>query len=268
NFRTAPTEEYSGQAAAYYAYHRLGIRRVATLNDGDISTCGLTEGFAHMFTELGGTIVLDAAIDKGDREMGPVLDAVADAKAELLFFPLFQPEGNDLLTKARQSPLLEKTILMSDGALIENTFISAMGKLARGMYFVGPSSASSEKSTLLAQTYLSTFATVPAVKYYQNGYDAAQLLFHAIERAAILLPEGGLVIGRGKLRQTLYDSHGFEGVTGPLNCNAFGDCASPQFDILRLTAPERGVEGLLTNIQFTFRPKRSRISPQAQKERP
>lgn len=267
-FRTAPNEEYSGQAAAYFAYHRLGIRRAATINDGDIYTRGLTGGFARLFTELGGTIVVDAAIDKGDPEMGPVLEAVAEAKADLLFFPLFQPEGNYLLAKARKSPSLAKTVLMSDGALIEDSFISAMGELARGMYFVGPSPAATEKSAKLAQTYLATFSSPPAAPYYQNAFDAAQLLLHAIERAAVRLPEGGLVLGREKLRQALHDSHGLDGVVGPIDCNAFGDCISPQFNILRLNAPEQGIEGLLSDIQFTFIPKHHRNAPRSTKERP
>ena len=267
-FRTAPNEEYSGQAAASFAYHNLKIRRVATINDGDIYTRGLTEGFARMFTELGGNIVLDAAIDKGDQEMGPILDAVAAAKAELLFFPLFQPEGNYLLKKARQLPSLEKTVFMSDGALIEDSFVSAMGELARGMYFVGPGFAPTEKSRKLTQAYLATFSTTPAAKYFLNAFDAAQLLFQAIERAAAPLPDGGLLIGRQKLRQVLYDSHGLDGAAGPIDCDAFGDCATPRFDILRLNEPEQGVEGLLANIQFTFTSKRRRNDSQTLEKQP
>ena len=267
-FRTAPNEEYSGQAAAYFAYHRLKIRRAATINDGDIYTRGLTEGFIRMFTDLGGEIVLDSAIDKGDREMGPILDAVADAKAELLFFPLFQPEGNYLLTKARQAPLLNQTILMSDGALIENSFISEMGELAKGMYFVGPSSVATEKGNKLTQTYLATFSTTPSAQYYRNGFDAAQLLLNGIERTAVLLPDGGLSIGREQLRRTLYNTHNIEGTTGTIDCNQFGDCASPQFNILLLNDPEQGLSGLLANIQFTFTPKRHSASSKAPREHP
>lgn len=267
-FRTAPNEEYSGQAAAYFAYHRLGIRRAATINDGDIYTRGLTEGFARLFTELGGTIVLDAAIDKGDPEMGPVLEAVTEAKAELLFFPLFQPEGNHLLAKARKSPSLAKTVLMSDGALIEDSFISAMGELARGMYFVGPRPGTTEKSAKLAQTYLATFSATPAAHYYQSAFDAAQLLLDAIERAAVHLPNQRLVIGREQLRRALYDSHGLDGVAGPIDCNAFGDCISPRFNILRLNAPEQGIEGLLADIQFTFIPKDHLHAPRSSREKP
>ena len=253
-FRTAPNEEYSGRAAANFAFHRLGIRRAATINDGDIYTRGLAEGFARTFAALGGSIVLEAAIGKGDNEMGPVLTAVAKSQAELLFFPLFQPEGNHLLAQAKKMESLANTVLMSDGALIENSFITAMGELARGMYFVGPRPATTPQSGQLAKAYLQTFSTAPSASYYQDAYDAAQLLLRAIEGSAITHANGKMIIGREKLRRTLYQSHNIDGITGPLHCDQFGDCGYPRFNILRLDAPERGVEGLQANVQDIFMP--------------
>jgi ABC-type branched-subunit amino acid transport system substrate-binding protein len=44
-FRTAPNEEYSGKTAAVFAYQKLGIRKAAVINDGDIYTRGLIDGF-------------------------------------------------------------------------------------------------------------------------------------------------------------------------------------------------------------------------------
>ena len=61
-----------------------------------------------------------------------------------------------------------------------------------------------------------------------------------------------MIIGREKLRRTLYQSHNTDGITGPLQCDQFGDCGYPRFNILRLDAPERGVEGLQANVQDIF----------------
>ncbi len=257
-FRTAANEENAGRAAATYAYTKLGIHRAATINDGDIYTRGLTDGFAKTFTQLGGTIVIDTSIDKGDTEMRPVLTAVAKAQAELLFFPLFQPEGNRILSQARQTEQLAGVTLMSDGALIENSFIAAMGDLARGMYFVGPSPAVTDQSKELAKAYLQKFKTTPSTSYYQTAYDAVDLLVQAIERTAIHRADGGLSIGREALRQQVYNTKAFAGVTGNLTCDPFGDCASPRFNVLRLDNPQEGVEGLQKNIQFTFTPPAER----------
>lgn len=259
-FRTAPNEEHSGAAAAIYAYTKLDKRKAVTVNDGDIYTRGLTDGFARTFIQLGGAIVLDASVDKGDREMGPLLTAVASAQAELLFFPLFQPEGNYLLLQARQDERLNHLTLMSDGALIENTFLTAVGDHARGMYFVGPSPAKTPRSEKLAKVYLDTFKVAPATSYYQSGYDAVELLFTAIERTAIPQKDGSLLVGREALRRFLYEVKNFDGITGSLTCDQFGDCAEPRFNVLRLDEPEAGVVGLQNNVQFTHAPARQQTS--------
>lgn len=259
-FRTAANEENAGKAAATYAYTRLGLRRAATINDGDIYTRGLTDGFAQTFRQLGGDLVLESTIDKGDTAMGPVLTAVASSRAQLLFFPLFQPEGNHILAQARARQDLPGLTLMSDGALIEQSFLTAMGDLARGMYFVGPSPATTPRSKALAQSYQQRFQTAPSTSYYLSAFDAAEILFQAIEGAARHQPDGGLVIGREALRRQVYQTRSFDGITGTLSCDQFGDCASPRFDLLRLDNPEAGVTGLLANIQFTFAPQAEPIA--------
>ncbi len=253
-FRTANNEEISGKAAATYAYNILGVRNAATINDGDIYTRGLTDGFKKTFTALGGVVVLDTSINKGDTEMLPVLAAVANTEAQLLFFPLFQPEGNHMLRNARNNKFFNNIFLMSDGALIENSFITEMGDLTKGMYFIGPSSVESEAVRLLDGRYQEKYNTTPSVNYYLRAYDAANLLFQAINKVAIKEPDGTLHIGRQSLREVLYATKAFDGVTGRLTCDQFGDCAFPVFNVLRLDDPSKGVTALQKNIQFTYSP--------------
>lgn len=251
-FRTAPNEESSGPAAATFAYERLGIRRAATVNDGDLYTTCLTDGFARKFKELGGQIVLAARVNKSDGDMGPVLTAVANAQAQLVFFPLFQPEGNALLLRARKSPALRGVTLMSDGSLIEQSFIDAVGRAAVGMYFVGPTPpAPSPELSALRARYARRFKTAPASSYYVNAYDAAQVLFSAIEKAAVKKPSGALRIDRAAVRQALRATD-TRGVEGKLRCDEFGDCAPPRFNVLRLSDPTTGVAGLTGNVQYTY----------------
>jgi len=252
-FRTASNEESSGPAAATFAYKKLGIRRAATINDGDLYTTGLTDGFASQFVKLGGKIVLSAKVSKADTNMGPVLTAVANSQAQLVFFPLFQPEGNHLLLQARRTPALKDTVLMSDGSLIEQSFIDAVKDAAVGMYFVGPSppDKTPELDALLKE-YVARFNAAPSALYYASAYDAAEILFTAIEKTAIKEPSGALRIGRQALRDALHATHGFKGVSGKLTCDTFGDCAPARFNVLRLDDPAAGVDGLTANVQFTY----------------
>ena len=254
-FRTASNEEVSGKAAAHYAYEKLGIRRAATINDGDIYTRGLTEGFEDAFRQLGGEIVLSTAVDKGDEQMQPFLTAVLNAEAQLLFFPLFQPEGNRILIQGREMAGFEQVALMSDGALIEKSFLEAVGDKGKGLYFVGPAKPSGPAVDALEQQYRLTFQSSPSAIYYQNAYDSVNLLFAAIERVAVKEADGTLHIGRQALRESMAAIRMDDGVSGQLFCDEFGDCARPIFNVLRLDDPATGIEGLLANVLFTYGPQ-------------
>ncbi len=205
---------------------------------------------------LGGKIVLSAAVNKGEEEMHPVLDAVKNSDAQIVFFPLFQPEGNNILLQARKTPGFEDIVLMSDGALIESSFLEAVKEEGKGMYFVGPDSPAGPEVDALSAEYRAKYNSLPATSYYLSAYDAAGLLMETIEKTAVRDPDGTLHIGRQALRNALYAAIEYKGVTGSLTCDEFGDCALPVFNVLRLDDPAAGVEGLQSNVVFTYAPRR------------
>ena len=254
-FRTAGNDENAGRAAAIYAFTELGAKRGAAINDGDIYTRGLTTGFEDEFTSLGGEIVLSTTVNKGDQDMSPVLAAVKYTRADIIFFPLFQPEGNRILIQARATPGLEDIILMSDGALIESTFIKNVAENGRGMFFVGPAKPETDASNALEKKYIAKYGSNPLTSYYLNAFDAADILFTAIETVAVMESDGTLHVDRDNLRNALYATRNFNGVTGILNCDEFGDCTSPRFNILRLDDFSLGLEGLESNIVYYYAPK-------------
>lgn len=249
-FRTANNEEYAGHVAAEYAFKELKLRKAATIHDNDIYTQGLTNSFITAFKDLGGQIVLDTAVNKGDTNMLPVLEAVAKSQAQLLFFPLFPAEGKQLLTQTRLTPEFNKIVLMSDGALIQQSFLDVVGDTAKGMLFVGPSKPKGEAVDALYIAYENLFKEQPKVTYFITGYDAASILLDAIEKVAVLDSSGVLHIGRNALRETMYKTRSYPGVSGILTCNQFGDCAQPSFNVLRLDQPVKGLEGLEENIIY------------------
>ncbi len=251
-FRTAPNEENAGMTAARYVFQKRGLQRAATINDNAIYSKGLVESFQRAFTELGGEIVLNTAINKGETEMEPVLTAVINSDAQLVFFPLFQPEGNRFLRQARSLPEFENILLIAGGALIGKSFLDEMGEFAKGMYFVSPGCPYGKASARLDAVYEKKFKEKPTVNYYLYAVDAANLLLGAIEQVAIRRRDGTLYVGRKALRDALYATKGFKGVSGTLNCNQFGDCARPAFNILRLDDLSRGLEGLQSNIVFSY----------------
>jgi branched-chain amino acid transport system substrate-binding protein len=141
--------------------------------------------------------------------------------------------------------------LISDGALIEKTFLEDVGEAGTGMCFVGPTSPTGSAVDKLTLDYITKYKEEPAVSYFLTGYDAADLLFRAIEKAAVFDKDGTLHIGRQMIRNTMYATKTFQGVTGILSCDEFGDCSSPSFRVLRLDEPALGLRGLQKNVVFT-----------------
>ena len=92
-YRTASNDLYQAQAVAEFVYSELGLRKMATIDDGDPYTAGFTGAFAVAFAELGGTVTAAAEISRGDSDMIPVLSRIAADGAEGLFFPDFSGRG-------------------------------------------------------------------------------------------------------------------------------------------------------------------------------
>ncbi|HSM56086.1 MAG TPA: ABC transporter substrate-binding protein [Candidatus Sulfomarinibacteraceae bacterium] len=101
-FRTAHNDEFQGRAAAQFAAEELGLSTVATINDGDPYTQGLTSAMGASFEEFGGSVALATAVGAEQEDMRPVLTEVAASGAELVFFPIFEPAGNFIVLQAEE----------------------------------------------------------------------------------------------------------------------------------------------------------------------
>ncbi len=253
-FRTAHNDVVQGRAAATFAFQELGLTRAATVNDGDAYTQGLTGVFGQVFTELGGQIVLDTAVNKGDTDMRPVLTAVAVSGAELVFFPIFPPEGNFIALQAEEIEGFEDITLMSADALFTTTFIESAGADGVGVYFVVPDPPRGPAYDTFVSKYKSKYGEAPTMPYHDSAYDAANIVLEAIETVAVQEEDGTLHIGRQALREALYATSGFQGLTGSLTCDEFGDCGAARFKVVRLDDPAAGIEGLAANVVYTYTP--------------
>jgi branched-chain amino acid transport system substrate-binding protein len=249
-FRTANNDAQAAETAAVFAFTELGLKKAAVIDDGDAYTCSFANAFKQIFTKLGGEIVLDATIDKGDTNMRPVLQAAALSGAELVFFPLFSPEADLFALQARDMDALQNAVLMGGGAILTDDFVASVGVAGIGMYIVSAQPVMSQGTDELMVAYEAAYHERPHTNSLETAYDAGQLLLHALERAAVRGKDGSLHIGRQALRDVLYATTGFEGVTGRLACDQFGDCSAVEFVVLRFDDPSSGLEGLRSNIVY------------------
>ncbi len=254
-FRTMLNVAEEADATAVYIYQELGVTRAATVDDGDTFSLAYKEVFAQKFVELGGKIVAEVTVNKGDTDMRPVLEAITATEAQLVFLSLFPPEGAALVQQARQVPGMETRIIFGGGSLRTDNFLAAAGDAALGMYFVGSAPpVEGPANDALVAAYTARFGAAPQTVTYAYGYDAANLLLHAIEAVSVQEENGTLHIGRQALRDALYTTQDFSGVTGAIQCNPLGDCAVVRFDFLKMTTPVNHVQELLSQVVYTYRP--------------
>jgi branched-chain amino acid transport system substrate-binding protein len=250
--RTAHNDIIQGQAAATFAFQKLGAKKAATIHDGDPYTEGLANAFGGSFKELGGTVTLATAISKGDTDMRPVLTEVVASKPDIVFFPIFQPEADFIVRQAKGFPLLADTkkLFGADG-LLSDTFI-VIGQ-TEGMHFSGPATPTGAAYTDFVGKYEKKYGEKPIQAFHAHSYDAANMIFAAIEKVAVK-ENGKIHIDRQKLMDAVYQTKDYQGLTGSLSCDEFGDCANPKIDIVQNTAAQKTIDQVRGNVLFTFEP--------------
>lgn len=251
-YRTAHNDEFQGHGAAQFAFEELGARTAATIHDGDPYTEGLTTQFGTFFEQFGGEVALATAINKGDTDMRPVLTDVAAAAPDILFFPIFQPEGDFIVQQVGEFDELADTTLMGADGLLSDTFVTLAD--TEGMYLSGPARAESGEYDTFVQTYEDMFGEAPIQAFHAHAYDAASMLFNAIEEVA---EQDGdtLTIDRQALRDALYATEGMQGLTGEITCNIYGDCAAPRIGVYQNDDPSAGIFATIGNVVFTSSPE-------------
>jgi branched-chain amino acid transport system substrate-binding protein len=137
------------------------------------------------------------------------------------------------------------------------SFIEAVGDAALGMYFIAPTTPEGPAFDTFASRYETQYSEpLTSTPYHAHTYDAANMLLNAIETAAVqdAHVEGTLHIGRQALRDALYATSGYQGLTGSLTCDAYGDCGAIRLRVMRLDDPAAGLEGLDANVVYTYPP--------------
>ena len=235
-FRVSNNDLHGAVAVADFAYGELGLRRMASVHDGDPYTTSLVSAFADAFHARGGVVVTEAGIEKGDTDMTAVLAKFAAAGPDGVFFPLFLGEGSAFAVQARQFDGLQDATLITGAAMLVSEFLGSPH--SEGIYLAGPESshgssvnaATGKDGAAVLAAFEATYGESPTSPYWAYAYDAATLLLTAIESAAVA--KGGMLhVDRAALREAMGAMTGFQGITGVLSCDTFGDCGTGRINI-------------------------------------
>ncbi len=232
-FRICHTDFFQGAVAAEFAYNELGARTLATIHDGSPYADQLQEVMAGRFVELGGTVTFQGAVNVGDTDMRTVLTTVAADSPDVLYYPIFEPEGPFITAQSSEIAGLENTTLVGADGLLADSFPENAGPNAVGMYLSGPFVSGASYDEFLAK-WEAKFGGVPPSGFHAFAYDGTNILLNAIESVAVTEADGTTYIGRQALRDAIKATAGYSGLTGTLDCSdkqfgpftSKGDCAT------------------------------------------
>ncbi len=247
--RTVFSDSEQGKADATYVHNVVKAGSVVTVHDGSPYAQQLQQVMADNFKKMGGKVLSQEAIAPTDVDMHPLLTRIASEKPDLIYFPIFTAAAAQILRQAKETPGLEKTKLMGGGSLLSAGFIEAAGPSAVGFIIgypdLSPDAMGKGYPKFVAE-YKKDYGEAPISGYHANAYDGAMLAIKAIEKVAKSDKDGNLYIGKKALRDAVF-AEKFEGISGPIACDQYGECSQFKPSVLEFTSADTKTFGVGTN---------------------
>lgn len=205
-FRLAFTYTFQGNAAARFAMDELGATNAVVITDQSKDySVGLAEPFKAEFENLGGTVVDEVFYNDGEQDFMGLLTSIAALDFDVLYVPAFFSEAGIIVRQAREMGLMQP--ILSGHGFASDTLLEIAGpQNATDLYITSHFHTGSENPG--AQEYVAKFEE----RYGESpdtfdalSYDAAHLIFQAIEEAGTDDPEA--------IRESMENIQ-FEGITG------------------------------------------------------
>jgi branched-chain amino acid transport system substrate-binding protein len=255
--RTAHNDKIQGSVVADFAYTKLGLKSAATIHDESPYADALAAVFRANFQKLGGTITPNGnqAIQSSDTDFKPVLTTIAQDKPAFLYYPDFDPACALIAKQAQQISALAGTVLMGSDGCLESAYLQTGGTAVYGSYASGPDFSGLKATNpfyadQFLPAYKSQFGTDPTASFHAHAFDSVMILVKAIEKVGI--NQGGtLYIPRTALKNAIFATSGYAGLTGTITCVPLGDCAT-SVQIAVYKAPDFPVQGGNPNSQPVF----------------
>jgi branched-chain amino acid transport system substrate-binding protein len=228
--RTAHNDRIQGAIVAEFSLGEdVGATTAATIADESPYTQGLVAAFEANFEAGGGTLTSEGEqVNSEDTDFKAPLRSLAEGNPDVLYFPIFVAACT-LVMKQAADIMPDTTLIVSDGCLSSDTLKNA-GPAADGVWASSPDLSAFQTNEFYSgefiPAYQEAFGSEPLSVFHAHSYDATNVVFDAIKEVAIDNGDGSLSIPRQKLRDAVFATSGYQGVTGTITCLDTGDCAT------------------------------------------
>lgn len=232
-FRTATTDQIQGAFAAKYLFETAKIKDVYLIDDQKPYGAGLAASFKATFTELGGKIVGTDHVNPEDRDFNSVATKVKSSKAKAVYYGGEYPAGAPLSQQIKDSV---KIPFMGGDGMYSADFIK-LNKKAEGDIATSVGKPVEELES--AKKFIADYKTAgykDAYEAYGGGtYDATWAIIEAVKIVAAE-NDGKIPADDGRAQVlAAMDKVKFEGVTGPVSFDEFGDTTNTLMTAYQVT---------------------------------
>jgi branched-chain amino acid transport system substrate-binding protein len=253
--RTAHNDKIQGAVVVDFAVKQLKAKTAATIHDESPYADGLAAVFREVFEKQGGKITNNEAIQSTDRDFKPVLNSIAQNKPDFLYYPDFSPACGLIAKQGRAIPALKDTAFLGSDGCANPEYVKVGGKDVYGTWSSSPDiTAQVSTNAFYGQQFLPAyqkqFGERPIAVFNAHAFDAFNILVEAMKRAAVD-DNGTLTIPRTKLKDEVYKTKDYKGLSGTLTCTPLGDCAT-SVSIGIYKVPDWPVEGGNENAKPVF----------------
>ena len=219
-FRSCFVDDFQGVAIAKFTAEDLKLKKAALLTDtkNDYST-GLTAVLEGEFPKLGGEIVARETYQAGDNNFKTQLANIKSANPDIVFLPGYYTEAALIVNQARELGL-NCPFIGGDGWDSDVT-LKEGGKAVNGCYLTDHyfSGDTDPKVVEFVNKYKAHYDGQEPDAMAVLGYDAANILFDAIDRAK--------TTEEPALRDALAKTKDFPGVTGSITIDKNRNAIKP-----------------------------------------
>ena len=221
--RVIVADDKQGRAGAVWMRDE-GIQSVYILDDQETYGKGLADQFQQNADELGIQVLGRESIDPNAANYRALMGRIAQLNPDAVYFGGITPNnvGQLVNDKVAAGMSNDDVIFMGADGILEEAFIEAAGDAGEGVYatFAGlPASELPGAGQDFVQGYEERFPDSPVEALTAYGYEAANVLLDAIERA---FNADGEVTREGVVRE-LFATGNYNGVLGTWSFDENGD---------------------------------------------
>ena len=155
----------------------------------------------------------------------------------MIYAPNFVGVTSYLVRQRKEIAGLEKVRIVGTDAALGAQMLEATGKDVIG-FQIGSTALEPEAQgpgyAKMKEKYKKMFGEYPIQGFHGNGYDAMMMFADAFKKVA-KSKGGATTVNTKALKDAIIATKNYQGVTGKLTCDQYGDCAVYKFTVYEFT---------------------------------